>query len=150
MVTAAIIADERTYKAAKTAFEEYERRQQESDRADREANRQVVEQLIPSEDEPEQDGDGMAESTQNGASIEEQAVARVLQELGAARLSVLHALALLKKHPDALNPERIAAITELCHVTRAALNDVRDVAGTSHPDLSDAALKAFLEESENS
>lgn len=147
-VTAAIIADERTYKAAKKAFEEYERRQQKSDRADREANRRVVDEHIRSKDEPEQNGDAMEHGAQSDASIEEQSASRVLQEIGAARLSVLHALKLLKKHPGALTPQRAAALVELCEATRTALEDVRGLAGTSLPDLSDAALKAFLEESE--
>ena len=147
-VTAAIIADERTYKAAKKAFEEHERRQQQADRTDREANRQAVEELIRSEDEPEQDGDAMEYGDQSEASIEEQSAVRVLQEIGAARMSVLHALALLRKHPAALTAQQAAAIIDLCETTRTALEDVRDLGGTSHPDLSDAALKAFLEESE--
>lgn len=149
-VTAAIVADERTYKAAKKATEEYERRQLSADCADREANRHVVEGRIRAHDEAKQDGDEMANSAESGASIQEQAAARVLQEIGAARLSVLNALALLKKHHDGLNPERIAAIIELCDSTYAALVGLRDLANTRHPDLSDAALKAFLEESENS
>ena len=92
----------------------------------------------------------MAEGADSGESIEAQAAVLVLREIGAARQSMLRALALMKKHPEALSPQRTAAIIDLCNAMHASLDDVRELAGTSHPDLSDAALKAFLEESENS
>ncbi|MBR7828146.1 hypothetical protein KDK95_17650 [Actinospica sp. MGRD01-02] len=147
-VTAAIIADERTYKAAKKAFEEYERRQQQSDRTDREANRVALEEHLRSENQPEQDGAATGHGGREDESLEGQCSSRVLQDLGAARMSVLNALALLRKHPGALAPQQVAAITDFCETTRSALEDVRDLVATNHPDLSDAALKAFLEESE--
>lgn len=148
-VTAAILADEKLFKAAEKAFAEHERRQQEADRADREASeRLLAEQLLDDCEEavivqatPDTAADSSKSPLQEG-EIE------VLQELTAAHLGVMRTLALLKKHAIVLTPEHSAAIADLCNITRAALDTVHDLATSNNADLSDAALQAFLEESE--
>ncbi len=146
-VTAAIIADENTYKVAKKAFEEYERRQQAADHADREAGKRVTAERIRNADETAQAGGGATQAADSDEAEGETAIL-VFQELSAARLSAMRALALLKKRPVTFTEERSTAIAELCDTARVALDFVRDLATSSHTGLSDAALKAFLEESE--
>lgn len=147
-VTAAIIADENTYKVAKKAFEEYERRQQAADHADREAGKQVTAERIRNADETPQAGGGATQAAADSDEAEGETEILVFRELSAARLGAMRALALLKKRPVTFTEQRSTAIAELCDTARVALDFVRDLATSSHTGLSDAALKAFMEESE--
>jgi hypothetical protein len=146
-VTAAILADPGVYQAAKKSLEEYERRQEQADQADRESNRKVVAQQVDGPDE-DLDADVLDAVRDASAPSDDRDVAMlVFQEMTAARLGTIRALALLKQHSIEFTEERSEAIMTLCDSTRAALDFVRDLATSHHTGLSDAALQTFLEES---
>jgi hypothetical protein len=148
-VMAAILADENTYKAAQEGFAEYERRQQESDRADRAANTQAKAAQLRSEDDQDLADNNLGQAVPGADNSPGQETAiLVLQELTAAKLGAARALALLKKHSIVFSEERSAAIIDACDGTCAALELVRGLTVSNTTALSDVALQAFLEESE--
>ncbi|MET7298237.1 hypothetical protein [Embleya sp. NPDC005575] len=153
----AVLADPGTRVAAREAIEEYDRREAERERADRDAARSVT-----AEREKEHD---LARDDDEEAAAEKAAVAQavrsasraksptdaaleVFTELTAVRLGTLRALTLLQQHTITFSDERSAAIADLCNGAQAAISFIRDLAASHHGALGDAALRAFLDESE--
>ncbi|MBV6696969.1 hypothetical protein KV557_07505 [Kitasatospora aureofaciens] len=160
-VKAAVIADEVTRTAAIEGVAEYRRREAEAqDRADRQAARAVAESHARELDgragtwSPECDGEAMDPAVAAAAVRaaaepgEADAALQVFNELAQVRLGTLRVLSLLQRHPVQLTGDRGRTITELCEATKAALDFVTDLVASPYAVLDDAALQAFLEESE--
>ncbi|MFI9724663.1 hypothetical protein ACIHFE_34420 [Streptomyces sp. NPDC052396] len=160
-VKAAVIADEVTRTAALEGIAELRRRDEETqDQADRQAARDVAEQHARELDgradswSPQGDEKGMdpaaaaAAVRAAGEPGEADAALQVFNELAQVRLGTLRVLSLLQRHPVQFTGERGKTITELCEATKAAVDFIRDLAASPYQVLDDAALRAFLEESE--
>ncbi|MFF3748050.1 hypothetical protein [Streptomyces kronopolitis] len=160
-VRAAVIADEVTRIAALEGIAEVRRREaEEEDQADRKAARDVVRQHARELDgraecwSPQGGGEQMdpaaaAVAVRAAAEAgEADAALQVFNELAQVRLGTLRVLSLLQRHPVQFTGDRGRTITELCEATKAAVDFIRDLAASPYRVLDDAALRAFLEESE--
>ncbi|MFI1184440.1 hypothetical protein ACH4UT_33540 [Streptomyces sp. NPDC020799] len=152
---AAILADPTARAAAKAAIEEFERRQAQADQGDRDTARHVT-----SKREQEFDAAGGAtgvreEDAELVAAVraarhqpETDAALQVFTEMTTVRLATLRTLSLLQQHPVTFSGERSKTLADLCDAAKAAIDFIRDLATSHHTALNDAALRAFLEESE--
>lgn len=160
-VKAAVIADEVTRAAALEGIAEVRRREtQAQDQVDRQAARAVADQHARELDgradswSPEGDGEAMDPAAAAAAVRataepgEADAALQVFNELAQVRLGTLRVLSLLQRHPVQFTGDRSRTITELCEATKAAVDFIRDLAASPYAVLDDAALQAFLEESE--
>ncbi|MFD5523430.1 hypothetical protein [Streptomyces virginiae] len=155
----AILADPAARAAAKEAIEEFERRQTAADAEDRAAARQSADargrQLDQAEPAPaHQTADREAAEIARAVRAASQGngdpnvALQVFTEMTQVRLGTLRALSLLQRHQISFTDERGQAISELCSATEAAVTFIRDLAASSSTTLNDAALRAFLDESE--
>jgi hypothetical protein len=154
----AILADPTARAAAMAAIEEFERREELSDRTDRAAARHTAaEREDAFEDEeaaldcPDKDPQTAAveQAVRAAAQQSEPDVAlQVFTEMTEVRLSTLRALSLLQRNQVHFTDERSRAISELCDVSEGALTFIRDLAASTCTVLNDDALQAFLDESE--
>ncbi|MCA1221808.1 hypothetical protein [Streptomyces sp. 8L] len=160
-VKAAVIADEVTRTAALEGIAELRRRDEETqDQAEGQAARDVAEQHAreldgradswsSQSDEKGMDPAAAAAAVRAAAEPgEADAALQVFNELAQVRLGTLRVLSLLQRHPVQFTGERGKTITELCEATKAAVDFIRDLAASPYQVLDDAALRAFLEESE--
>lgn len=155
----AILADPTARAAAREAIEEFERRQNLADAEDRAAARQSadargrqLDREEPTPAHPTVDTEAAevaravrAASQGNG---DPDVALQIFTEMTQVRLGTLRALSLLQRHQISFTDERSQAISELCTATEAAVTFIRDLAASSSTALNDAALRAFLDESE--
>jgi hypothetical protein len=160
-VKAAVIADEVTRTAAIEGVAEYQRREAEAqDQVDRQSAQAVAAQHARELDgradgwSPEGDGEAMDPAAAVAAVRaaaepgEVDAALQVFNELAQVRLGTLRVLSLLQRHPVEFSGDRGRTITELCESATAALDFVKDLVASPYAVLDDAALQAFMEESE--
>lgn len=160
-VKAAVIADGVTRAAALEGIEEVRRREAESqDAEDRQAAQAVAEQHAqeldgraatwPAGGDGEVMDPGAAVAAVRAAAdpVEVDAALQVFNELAQVRLGTLRALSLLQRHPVQFTEDRGRTIAELCEASKAAIDFIRDLAASPLAVLDDAALQAFIEESE--
>ncbi|MFC9140908.1 hypothetical protein ACFTWM_03065 [Streptomyces bacillaris] len=158
-LTAAVVADASSRRAAQKGIDEFERRQGKADGEDRAAARQAAEERERHFDR-EEPAPGTAEGEKEAADVEEavRAVCRepaepdvalqVFTEMTEVRLATLRALSLLQRHQVQFTGDRSRAITDLCTASEAAITFIRDLAAGPYTALNDDALQAFLDESE--
>ncbi|MEV0535487.1 hypothetical protein [Kitasatospora sp. NPDC050463] len=147
----AVVADATARTAAMEGIAEYERREVEREQLDRDAAALTTREHQQDFDqqrqaEIDQAAQQVREATKN-ASEPDRAL-QVFKEMTTVRLATLRALSLLQQHPISFSEDRSAAIAELCDQAAAALSFIRDMATSSSTALNDAALRAFLDESE--
>lgn len=162
-VTAAILADPITRKAALEGISEWNRREAEKqDRADREAAQDVGDQRARELDndtgiwtatDPDDDGVMTAEAAAAAVRAASQptevdGALQVFNELAQVRLGTLRALSLLQRHQVHFTDDRGRAVSELCDASTAAIDFIRDLTASQYTALDDEALRAFLDESE--
>ena len=155
----AVLADDTSRNAAVEAIAEFERRQTEADRTDREAARAVTAEREAAQSRDDGQGSGpvsQAEADEIAQAVrgtsrtmpEKDVALEVFSEMTAVRLATLRALTLLQQQSIAFTGERGRAIAELCDASRAAISFIRDLASSPYTALNDDALQAFLDESE--
>nr|BFD92088.1 hypothetical protein KitaXyl93_34480 [Kitasatospora sp. Xyl93] len=160
-VKAAVIADQTTRVAAIEGIAEHTRRETEAqDQAARQAAQSVADQHARELDgrsdswSPEGDGEVMDSSAAVAAVRaaagpgEADAALQVFNELAQVRLGTLRVLSLLQQHPIEFTADRGRTLSELCESAAAALDFVKDLVASPYAVLDDAALRAFIEESE--
>ncbi|MBB5939514.1 hypothetical protein [Streptomyces zagrosensis] len=160
-VKAAVIADEATRTAALEGIAEVQRREaKEQGRAGRQAAGEVADSHARELDgragnwSPEGGEEGMDPAAAVAAVRataepgDADAALQVFNELAQVRLGTLRVLSLLQRHPVQFSDDRGRTITQLCEATKAALDFARDLVASPYAVLDDAALRAFLEESE--
>ncbi|MEU9606353.1 hypothetical protein [Streptomyces sp. NPDC048057] len=154
-VKTAVVVDATTRTAAQEGIDEFNRRQEEADHADRYAARRAGQEREHDHDDAPGAGAGderaeieeAVRSTSRRRSESDVAM-QVFTELTAVRLGTLKALSLLQQHSVNFSADRSSALVGLCEASEAAIAFIRDLATAGSTALNDDALRAFLDESE--
>ncbi|KNB49024.1 hypothetical protein [Streptomyces caatingaensis] len=147
-LTAAVVADATARGAAQEGLDEFHRRQAEQDQADRDAARRTAQDRRRGYDRDEEAEVVQAVRQSAQAASEADAALDVFNEITAIRLGTLRTLGLLQRHQIAFTHERSQSLAGLCDAATAAIGFIRDLVTSNSTALNDAALQAFLDESE--
>lgn len=147
----AVLADPESRKTVIAAVKEFNKRQTSADTVDRAAAGRVGKQRAEEHDAATAAELATVRTAVLTARADSAAEAsmEVFNAMADVRLGTLRALSLLQQQKVVFTPERAEAIAELCDGAEAAIGFIRHIATGVGTALDDAALQAFLDESQD-